>query len=165
MLCSDLTIRVLLVSDCAAGSGQQAGETDQRRREVFPLRVRGLWEALHHCPPPQGEHNHLSYRKTMIDTFHTWPSFRHLTLNVLSCRFTSARTPETNRTSVSFPPAGRSLLQVPARNLLPAIKSNLFTVNMGSEIKLISWLSISVRLMLRVESFTPCLCHLVLVPR
>lgn len=76
----------------------------------------------------------------------------------------SARTLETNRTSVSFPPAGRSLLQVPARNLLPAMKSNLFTVNMGSEIKLISWLSISVQRMLRVESFTPCLCHLFLVP-
>lgn len=55
LLCSDLSITVLLVSDCAAGSGQQAGETDHSRREVVPLWVRGLWEAVHHRPPPQGE--------------------------------------------------------------------------------------------------------------
>lgn len=147
MLCSDFNLRVLPVSDCAAGSGQQAGEANQRRREVFPLRVRGLWEALHHRPPPQGERRHFqSLRKTKC------LRLQHVALDpppdptVLPCRYTSARTPETSRTSAIFRAAGRSLRQVPVdvHPMLSAMKSclHLFTVKMGSEIKFISQTSL-----------------------
>lgn len=77
---------------------------------------------------------------------------------VLPCRYTSARTPETSRTSASFRAAGRSLRQVPVdvHPMLSAMKSCLhpFPVKMGSEIKFISRLPMSVRLMFE---FVSCL--------
>lgn len=48
----------------------------------------------------------------------TWPFINLLTSAISSCRSTSARTLGTNRTSVSFLLAGRSLLQVLAHNIL-----------------------------------------------
>lgn len=44
----------LYPSDCVTGSRQQVRKGLKRRREVFPLWLRGLWKALHHCPPSQG---------------------------------------------------------------------------------------------------------------
>lgn len=42
-------------SDRITGSRQQASKEFKRRREVFPLWLRGLWKTLHDCPPPEGE--------------------------------------------------------------------------------------------------------------
>lgn len=43
-------------SDCITRSRQQAITEHECRREVFPLWIWGLWEAVHHRPPPQGLH-------------------------------------------------------------------------------------------------------------
>ncbi len=45
----------MFLSDCVTGSRQQARKGLECRREVFPLWIRGLWKALHHSPPSQGE--------------------------------------------------------------------------------------------------------------
>lgn len=45
----------MFLSDCVTGSRQQARKGLKCRREVFPLWIRGLWKALHHCPPSQGK--------------------------------------------------------------------------------------------------------------
>lgn len=119
-------------SDCAAGSRQQATKSDKRWRKIFPLRIRRLWKALHHCPPSQG-----SLRKLI--NFSTNKLFSLLDVLILkgcilaaccgkmhvsvsrfvlksfvstSCRYTSARTLAINLTSANIGAVERSLRQV-----------------------------------------------------